>query len=118
MWGLAFKPRTDDMREAPAVDIIRGLVDAGAEVAAYDPEAMDVARQMFPAGVTFAKNNYDCLQDADALLVVTEWQLFRTPDFNRVKDEMRAPVVFDGRNIYSPQQLRDLGFTYYGVGRR
>lgn len=118
VWGLAFKPRTDDMREAPAVEIVRGLIDAGAEVSAYDPEAMDSARPMFPDGVTFAKNNYACLENADALVVVTEWQLFRTPDFNRVKDEMRAPVIFDGRNIYSPKQLRDLGFTYYGVGRR
>jgi UDPglucose 6-dehydrogenase len=118
VWGLAFKPRTDDMREAPAVDIIRGLVEAGATVSAYDPEAVDVARPLFSHGVSFPKNNYECLRGADALLVVTEWQLFRTPDFDRMKDEMRSAVIFDGRNIYSPEQLRDLGFTYYGVGRR
>jgi UDPglucose 6-dehydrogenase len=106
------------MREAPAVDIIRGLVEAGATVSAYDPEAVDVARPLFSHGVSFPKNNYECLRGADALLVVTEWQLFRTPDFDRMKDEMRSAVIFDGRNIYSPEQLRDLGFTYYGVGRR
>ncbi len=117
VWGLAFKPRTDDMREAPSVDIIEGLLAAGASVTAYDPEAMDEARTIFGSRIEFAKNNYDCLDDADALVLVTEWQAFRTPDFERMKSRMRAPVVFDGRNIYDPAQMREMGFIYQSVGR-
>jgi UDPglucose 6-dehydrogenase len=117
VWGLAFKPRTDDMREAPAVDIIEGLLKRGGTVTAYDPEAMEEARQIFGSRIGLAKTNYSCLEGADALLLVTEWQAFRNPDFDRMKSLMRDPVVFDGRNIYSPSQMRELGFTYFSVGR-
>lgn len=118
VWGLAFKPRTDDMRDAPAVEIIEGVLDAGAQVTAYDPEAMDEARRIFGSRITLAENNYTCLRDADALLVITEWQAFRNPNFQRIKADMRSPVIFDGRNIFPPGQMRELGFTYYGVGRK
>ncbi len=118
VWGLAFKPRTDDMREAPSVEIVNGLLEAGAAVAACDPAAMDTARAIFGSRVDLEADAYACLADADALCVVTEWPAFRDPDFQRMKTGMRSPVVFDGRNVYSPDHMRDLGFTYYGVGRR
>ena len=118
VWGLAFKPRTDDMRQAPSIDIIEELLDRGASVSAYDPEAMGQAERILPAQVHLAKNNYACLEDADALLLLTEWQVFRNPNFERMKSLMREPVVFDGRNIYDPTQMREMGFTYYGVGRK
>ncbi len=118
VWGLAFKPKTNDIREAPAIDIIEGLLEAGASVVAYDPEAMDEARNVFSSRVEFADSDYACLDGADALLVVTEWQAFRNPNFNRMKDAMRQPTIFDGRNVYDPQQMREMGFTYYGIGRK
>lgn len=118
VWGLAFKPKTDDMREAPAVPLIRGLLDAGATVAAYDPEAMKVARGIFGAGVDFKDKSYDALAGADAVAIVTEWHEFREPDWSKIRKAMKTPVIFDGRNIYNPEQLRGLGFTYYSMGRR
>jgi UDPglucose 6-dehydrogenase len=118
VWGLAFKPKTDDMREAPAVPLISALLDAGAVVSAYDPEALKVARGLFGARVEFADKSYDALKGADALAMVTEWPEFREPDWGRIKKLMRTPVVFDGRNIYNPDQLRGLGFVYYSMGRR
>jgi UDPglucose 6-dehydrogenase len=117
VWGLAFKPRTDDMREAPAIPIIEGLLKRGARVRAFDPEARPVAERIFKKRITYAKNAYDALAGADALLIVTEWNEFREPDFGRMKKLMRAPVIFDGRNILDPQQIRGLGFTYWSVGR-
>ena len=117
VWGLAFKPRTDDMREAPAVPIIKGLVARGARVRAFDPEAFGVAKQIFKKSITYARSAYDALKGADALLVVTEWNEFREPDFKKMKRVMKAPVVFDGRNIYDPQQIRGFGFTYSSIGR-
>jgi len=117
IWGLAFKPRTDDMREAPAIPIIEGLLERGARVRAFDPEARDVAKRLFGSRITYAKHAYDALKDADALLVVTEWNEFREPDFKKMKRAMKQPVIFDGRNIYNPQQLRALGFTYSSIGR-
>jgi UDPglucose 6-dehydrogenase len=117
LWGLAFKPKTDDMREAPAVPLIRGLLEAGASVTAYDPEAMKVARDIFGTGVEFADSSYDALKGADALVIVTEWNEFREPDFSRIQKALKNPVVFDGRNIYNPEQMRSLGFTYYSIGR-
>jgi len=117
VWGLAFKPRTDDMREAPAIPIIEGLLARGARVRAFDPEARDVARKLFGSRITYAKHAYDALKDADALLVVTEWNEFREPDFKKMKRAMKQPVIFDGRNIYNPQQVRALGFTYSSIGR-
>ena len=117
VWGLAFKPRTNDMRDAPAIKIIEDLLAEGAAVAAYDPEAMDVAKGLFGNRVQLASSNYGCVEGADALLIVTEWQAFRNPNFDRMKSTMRQPVIFDGRNIYDPAHLRQLGFTYYSVGR-
>ncbi len=118
LWGLAFKPKTDDMREAPAVPLINALLDAGATVAAYDPEALKVARGLFGTRVDFKERSYEALSGADALAIVTEWHEFREPDFARIKKLLKTPVVFDGRNIYNPEQLRGLGFTYYSMGRR
>jgi UDPglucose 6-dehydrogenase len=117
IWGLAFKPRTDDMREAPAVVIVESLLAAGAEVAVHDPEALGQARQIFAHRVTYYRMNYDALRDADALLVVTEWNEFRRPDFARMRGLMRKPVIFDGRNLYEPEVMRKAGFAYYAIGR-
>jgi UDPglucose 6-dehydrogenase len=117
VWGLAFKPRTDDMREAPAVPIIEGLLERGAKVRAYDPEAHPVAQRIFKQRIVYGRNAYDAAAGAEALLVVTEWNEFREPDFAKLKRLMRKPVVFDGRNIYDPQQIRGLGFTYASIGR-
>ncbi len=117
VWGLAFKPKTDDMREAPAIPIVKTLLEKGAVVHAYDPEAMGMAKSILGTAVTYHKKNYDALKGADALAVITEWQEFREPDFQRMRALMKTPVVFDGRNIYQPEQMKDLGFTYYSVGR-
>lgn len=117
VWGLAFKPRTDDMREAPAVPLINGILAAGATVHAYDPEAMTVARGIFGSKVTFAENSYAALKGADALAIVTEWNEFREPDFERMKKLLRSPIIFDGRNLYNPEQIRAHGFTYLSIGR-
>ncbi len=117
VWGLAFKPKTDDMREAPAIPIVKTLLEKGAVVHAYDPEAMGMAKSILGNAVTYHKKNYDALKGADALAVITEWQEFREPDFQRMRALMKTPVVFDGRNIYQPEQMKDLGFTYYSVGR-
>jgi UDPglucose 6-dehydrogenase len=118
LWGLAFKPRTDDMREAPAIAIVERLLSAGAKVQAYDPEATRVAKGIFGARVQLAERSYDALKGADALALVTEWNEFREPDFPRMRKLMRSPVVFDGRNIYNPEQMRAQGFTYFSIGRR
>jgi UDPglucose 6-dehydrogenase len=117
IWGLAFKPRTDDMREAPSIPIIHGLLKRGAKVRAFDPEARATARHVFGARIQYAKHAYDALAGADALLVVTEWNEFREPDFDRMKRLMKKPIIFDGRNIYDPQQIRALGFSYSSIGR-
>jgi UDPglucose 6-dehydrogenase len=117
IWGLAFKPRTDDMREAPAIPIIERLLAGGAAVKAYDPAASPVARGIFGSRITYCDRSYDALSGADALAVVTEWNEFREPDFTKMRSLMKAPVVFDGRNIYSPEQMRALGFTYFSIGR-
>jgi UDPglucose 6-dehydrogenase len=118
VWGLAFKPRTDDMREAPSLALIAGLLERGARVRAYDPKAMDVARKLLDERVTLCARSYDTLEGADALVVVTEWNEFREPDFERMKSLMRHPAIFDGRNLYKPATLRELGFHYEGIGRR
>jgi UDPglucose 6-dehydrogenase len=117
IWGLAFKPKTDDMREAPAVPIVKALLEKGAKVQVYDPEAMDVARGIFGSKATYAKDSYDALRGAEALAIVTEWQQFREPDFERMLKLMKSPVIFDGRNIYQPQQMKQYGFTYNSIGR-
>lgn len=105
------------MREAPSITLIEGLLAAGARVQAYDPEAIRVAKAIFGNRVTFAAGNYDALSGADCLAIVTEWNEFRRPDFARMRKLMRSPVVFDGRNIYEPQQMKQDGFTYYSIGR-
>jgi UDPglucose 6-dehydrogenase len=117
MWGLAFKPRTNDMRDAPSIQIVESLLADGAQITAYDPEAMEEAKRMFGDRIKFAASNYGCLEGSDALLLVTEWQTFRNPNFERMKSIMRQPVIFDGRNVYDPAQVRQMGFTYYSIGR-
>jgi len=118
IWGLAFKPRTDDMRDAPAITVIEALLEAGAEVQAFDPEAMNEAQKLFGARVRYAQHNYEALDGASALLILTEWNEFRRPDFQRIKSLLKQPVIFDGRNIYDPAELRKLGFDYYSIGRK
>lgn len=116
VWGLSFKPKTDDMREAPSVVIINELLKRGAEVRAYDPVAMEEAKHQLHDTITYAKDQYDALLDADALLLITEWPEFRLPNFEVVKKLMRGTVIFDGRNQYDRHELREMGFTYYGIG--
>jgi UDPglucose 6-dehydrogenase len=118
VWGLAFKPRTDDMREAPSIPLIESLLAAGVTVQAYDPEATKVAKGLFGSRVSFAPTNYDALKGADGLAIVTEWNEFRRPDFARMRKLMRTPVVFDGRNLFTPDQMKQHGFTYYSIGRQ
>lgn len=117
VWGLSFKPRTDDMRQAPSIVVINGLLRAGAVVKAHDPVAMEEARRIFKNRVQFAADGYEAVRDADGLAVVTEWNEFRTPDFHRMKRLMRGRVIFDGRNIYRKGDLEKMGFVYYGIGR-
>ncbi|HEY5642158.1 MAG TPA: UDP-glucose/GDP-mannose dehydrogenase family protein [Woeseiaceae bacterium] len=119
LWGLSFKPNTDDMREAPSRVLMEALWDAGASVRAYDPEAMQEAGRLYPqqAGLELCDNAYAALEGADALAIVTEWQEFRSPDFDRIKATLTEPVIFDGRNIYEPDVLRTLGVTYHAIGR-
>ena len=118
VWGLAFKPKTDDMREAPSIRIIEGLLRAGAHVSAHDPKANGSTHKIFGGRIEYAGTCYDALPGADALALVTEWNEFRNPDFMRIKGLMRTPAIFDGRNIYNPEGLRKMGFTYYGIGRQ
>ena len=120
LWGLAFKPDTDDMREAPSRVIVAELLRRGAQVTAYDPVAMDEARRIFAGvdGLTFAASPNEALVGADALVVVTEWKAFRSPDFERLRNALRQPVVFDGRNLFDPDHMQSLGFEYLSIGRR
>jgi UDPglucose 6-dehydrogenase len=117
VWGLAFKPRTDDMREAPALTVVEGLLARGAAVAVHDPEALTEGRKHFGDRVSYHRTNYEALDGADALLIVTEWNEFRRPDFARMKKALRRPIIFDGRNLYEPDVMRDQGFTYLPIGR-
>jgi UDPglucose 6-dehydrogenase len=120
MWGLAFKPRTDDMREAPSITIAKELTELGASICCYDPEAMDAAKGIMVGdsfNVEFAESAYDALKDADALVIVTEWNEFRRPNFGRVNELIKASVVFDGRNLFEPKKMKRLGFTYHSIGR-
>jgi UDPglucose 6-dehydrogenase len=118
LWGLAFKPRTDDMRDAPAIVVAESLLKAGAAVQAHDPEAMDEAKKIFGDRISYFRRNYDALKGADALLILTEWNEFRRPNFDTIKQLLKQPVIFDGRNIYDPDDLRKMGFTYFSIGRR
>jgi UDPglucose 6-dehydrogenase len=117
VWGLAFKPGTDDIREAPALVLIEQLLAAGATVTATDPVAIEAVRKQLGDRIKYEEGNYECVKDADALVLVTEWHEFRRPSFERLKALMRQPVIFDGRNIWSPAELRGAGFTYYAMGR-
>jgi UDPglucose 6-dehydrogenase len=117
VWGLAFKPKTDDLRAAPALTLIEELLAEGAIVFAHDPVAMKAAKLQLGERVHFAKSPYAAVEGADALFLATEWNEFRQPDFERIKRKMAHPVLFDGRNIWNPARLRELGFTYFGVGR-
>ena len=118
VWGLAFKPDTDDIREAPAIYNIKVLLKAGAKIVAFDPEAMDNVNKQMGNKISYAKGHYDALKNADALLICTEWSLFRTPDFKLVASRMKNKLIFDGRNLYGLGQMKELGFVYYSVGRR
>lgn len=117
VWGLAFKPNTDDIREAPALTIIARLLHQGAKIKAYDPEAMEHVKQIFGDQVTFCTNEYEAIEGADALAIITEWNVFRTPDFDKMKNIMSAPVIFDGRNVYDVMDTRAKGFHYDSIGR-
>ena len=117
VWGLSFKPQTDDMRESPALVLIDALVEAGATVCAHDPVAMPEARHRLGKKVEFAETNYEALRGADALVVVTDWNEYRHPDFERIRNTLRRPIVVDGRNLYDPARMRTLGFSYHSIGR-
>ena len=116
IWGLSFKPNTDDMREAPSVIIVNNLLKRGAKIKVYDPVSMHNAKKEFGNRVSYGKDNYAVLKDADALVVVTEWNEFRRPNFEKMLKLMKSPVIFDGRNIYTPHKLKEMGFEYYGIG--
>ena len=117
VWGLSFKPNTDDMREAPAVVVCNELLKAGASVVAFDPEAIEECQHRYLGDrIEYASSPMDALKGADGLFLVTEWNEFRRPDFDQVKSSLRVPVIFDGRNIYSRKVLEGMGFTYYGLG--
>lgn len=118
MWGLAFKPETDDIREAPSLYIISKLVEAGAKITVYDPEAMDNVHALIGDKVSYANQPNDALQDVDALLIVTEWSVFRNPDFDKMQELMKSKVIFDGRNLYDLEKMVDLGFYYNSIGRK
>ena len=120
VWGLAFKPQTDDMREAPAIYIIKDLVQRGAHIQAYDPKAMDEAQHFYlkdVANVDYYKSKYETLHGADAMILLTEWKEFRSPDFEELKQQLTEPIVFDGRNQYNSQMMQDLGFEYFQIGK-
>ena len=118
VWGLAFKPNTDDMREAPSVVIIKKLLEAGATVSAYDPAAMETSIFYLKDSIVYAESEYTTLKNAEALLIMTEWNEFRNPDLDIVKKELKNPVIFDGRNIFSPEKMKEEGFVYYSIGRQ
>ncbi|HEY6838128.1 MAG TPA: UDP-glucose/GDP-mannose dehydrogenase family protein [Geobacteraceae bacterium] len=117
VWGLSFKPRTDDMREAPSVVIINRLLEMGATVRAHDPEAIKEAQKAFGDRIVYSHNLYEILNDADALAIITEWNEYRNPDFDKIRDLLKEPLIFDGRNLYGPNRMRQAGFEYYPIGR-
>jgi len=118
LWGLAFKPNTDDIREAPALYMIKELLAEGATVATYDPEAMNNVKQLLGDSIRFSETQYEALQDADALIIATEWSEFRTPDFNKISALLKNKAIFDGRNLFDLKQMEDLGYHYVSIGRR
>jgi UDPglucose 6-dehydrogenase len=118
IWGLAFKPETDDIREAPALELINELLDAGATVTAFDPEAMPNVKRIYNDTIAFAESQYDALNDADALIIVTEWSEFRNPNFEKIGELLKHPMIFDGRNVFSLEKMEELGFYYESIGRK
>ena len=118
IWGIAFKPDTDDIREAPALYIIDALLAAGASVTAFDPEAMENAKKIYGNRIAFSTNPYEALENADALIIATEWAAFRTPEFEKIESLLKNKIIFDGRNLYELQQMQDLGFYYNSIGRK
>jgi UDPglucose 6-dehydrogenase len=118
VWGLAFKAETDDMRESPSIPLIEGLLAAGARVQAHDPKATDSGRAMFGDSVMYAADPYSAVHGADALVIVTEWLVYRNPDFERLRSLLRRPLVIDGRNLNDPARMKSLGFAYHGIGRK
>ena len=118
VWGLTFKPKTNDMRMAPAITIINALLELGAKVKAYDPKGFEQAEMIWDDKIVYAANSYDAVKDADCLLLLTEWNEFRRPDFDKIKTLMKSPVVFDGRNLYDPKRMRQRGFEYRCVGKQ
>ena len=118
VWGLSFKPKTDDIRESSAIFLVKKLLEAGVKVRAYDPAAMDETKKQIPETINYAEDPYDALKGADALALMTEWPEFHLPDFDRMSELMNGKVIFDGRNIYDPVELREKGFAYFGIGRK
>ncbi len=118
VWGLSFKPNTDDVREAPAIKLIQTLLESKAKIKAYDPAAMETSRRILKDTIEYCKTPYSALEGADALIIVTEWNEFRTPDYEKIKKSLKSPVIFDGRNLYDLSKMEELGFTYYSIGRR
>ena len=117
IWGLAFKPNTDDIREAPSLYIIQELLDAGAKITAFDPEAMDNVKAIFGDQITFCDNQYEALEGAQALAIITEWSVFRTPDFPKMEKLLAEKVIFDGRNLYELEHMRKMDYHYESIGR-
>ena len=117
LWGLSFKPNTDDMREAPSLVIIKKLLDAGCEITAFDPVAMEEAHRIIGDKISYSEHQYEGLLNADALVILTEWQVFRMPDFDKVSNLLKNKLIFDGRNIYDVEDMKELGYTYFSIGR-
>jgi UDPglucose 6-dehydrogenase len=118
IWGLAFKPKTNDMREAPSITIIEALLELGAKIVAFDPKAIETAKEIFDDKIAYAKNSYDALKNADCLVLLTEWNEFRRPDFDRIKELLKTPLIFDGRNLYDKKRLNDKGIEHFGIGKK
>jgi UDPglucose 6-dehydrogenase len=118
IWGLAFKAETDDMRESPSIPLVEGALEAGATVVVHDPKAHETAEHVFGSRVTYAADPWAAVQGADALCVVTEWLVYRNPDFDRLRTALKRPLIIDGRNLWDPARMAQLGFEYHGIGRR
>jgi len=118
IWGLAFKPETDDIREAPSLDVIDSLLEKGAKIRAFDPEAMSNVERKYGDKIIFCKSKYEALEGADALIICTEWSIFRTPNFEKIKNNLVNPVIFDGRNLYDINEMQKESISYYSIGRK
>jgi len=117
VWGLTFKPKTDDVRESPALYVIEMLLEKGMKIRAFDPKGIENARKVLDDKIFYAKDAYDAIEGADGLAIITEWNMFKSPDFDRIKETLKTPVIFDGRNLFDPGEIRDKGFEYFGIGR-